>query len=179
MNINDDKDIIITLQFLQKFENSILSIGFEDYKTGIINSYGINYPILDKEHNNIIYIKILNQYKIEELIGVYRIRVFFYNTQYPSFLSKMKLIVSNNISLYENKQRFFKSNNINKIGIILKNPIQKSQIEKLHIIIYYYIIIYLFLNISSMLILQIKQYLILINQEIIFFKFMKLTMKYL
>jgi hypothetical protein len=103
VNINDDKDIIITLQFLQKFENSILSIGFEDYKTGIINSYGINNPILDKEHNNIIYIKILNQYKIEELTGVYRIRVFFYNTQYPSFLSKMTLIVSNNISLYENK----------------------------------------------------------------------------
>ena len=65
------------------------------------------------------------------MIGVYRIRVFFYNTQYPSFLSKMKLIVSNNISLYENKQRFFKSNNINQIGIILKNPIQESQIEKI------------------------------------------------
>ena len=66
------------------------------------------------------------------MIGVYRIRVFFYNTQYPSFLSKMKLIVSNNISLYENKQRFFKSNNINDdIGIILKNPIQESQIEKI------------------------------------------------
>ena len=43
----------------------------------------------------------------------------------------MKLIVSNNISLYENKQRFFKSNNINQIGIILKNPIQESQIEKI------------------------------------------------
>ncbi len=129
ININDENVSIVTLEYSKKFENDVYSILFVDAESGASNNFGIFKP--NPTNGKILTFHIPHDKKIKDLIGNYKIKVNYRSSAIPSLISKLSIVISDRLSLYENKQTLVKSSKINTFGIIFKSATNRKQIKNI------------------------------------------------